>query len=56
MACAAIARVCTTDSDGLIPDLLAAEITAKTGKNPAQLVSGSGQLASARAGTSALAT
>ena len=27
----------TTDKDGLIPDLLAAEITAKTGKNPAQL-------------------
>ncbi|MCT6810606.1 MAG: phosphoglucomutase (alpha-D-glucose-1,6-bisphosphate-dependent) [Bifidobacterium sp.] len=30
-------RVWTTDKDGLIPDLLAAEITAKTGKNPAQL-------------------
>ena len=29
--------VWTTDKDGLIPDLLAAEITAKTGKNPAQL-------------------
>lgn len=27
----------TTDKDGLIPDLLAAEITAKTGKNPAEL-------------------
>ena len=27
-------RVWTTDKDGLIPDLLAAEITAKTGKNP----------------------
>ncbi len=27
----------TTDKDGLIPDLLAAEITGKTGKNPAQL-------------------
>ena len=26
-------RVWTTDKDGLIPDLLAAEITAKTGKN-----------------------
>lgn len=30
-------RVWTTDKDGLIPDLLAAEITAKTGKKPAQL-------------------
>ena len=30
-------RVWTTDKDGLIPDLLAAEITAKTGKNSAQL-------------------
>ena len=30
-------RVWTTDKDGLIPDLLAAEITAKTGKNPALL-------------------
>lgn len=30
-------RIWTTDKDGLIPDLLAAEITAKTGKNPAQL-------------------
>ncbi|WP_314687779.1 phosphoglucomutase (alpha-D-glucose-1,6-bisphosphate-dependent) [uncultured Bifidobacterium sp.] len=30
-------RVWTTDKDGLIPDLLAAEITAKTGRNPAQL-------------------
>lgn len=30
-------RVWTTDKDGLIPDLLAAEITAQTGKNPAQL-------------------
>lgn len=30
-------RVWTTDKDGLIPDLLAAEITARTGKNPAQL-------------------
>ncbi|GAA6123940.1 phosphoglucomutase (alpha-D-glucose-1,6-bisphosphate-dependent) [Bifidobacterium psychraerophilum] len=30
-------RVWTTDKDGLIPDLLAAEITAKTGKNPSQL-------------------
>ncbi|WP_018143318.1 phosphoglucomutase (alpha-D-glucose-1,6-bisphosphate-dependent) [Alloscardovia criceti] len=30
-------HVWTTDKDGLIPDLLAAEITAKTGKNPAQL-------------------
>ncbi|WEV59469.1 phosphoglucomutase (alpha-D-glucose-1,6-bisphosphate-dependent) [Bifidobacterium sp. ESL0728] len=30
-------RVWTTDKDGIIPDLLAAEITAKTGKNPAQL-------------------
>ena len=30
-------RVWTTDKDGLIPDLLAAEMTAKTGKNPAQL-------------------
>lgn len=30
-------RVWTTDKDGLIPDLLAAEITGKTGKNPAQL-------------------
>ncbi len=30
-------KVWTTDKDGLIPDLLAAEITAKTGKNPAQL-------------------
>ncbi len=30
-------RVWTTDKDGLIPDLLAAEITAKTGKTPAQL-------------------
>ncbi|MFC0265886.1 phosphoglucomutase (alpha-D-glucose-1,6-bisphosphate-dependent) [Alloscardovia macacae] len=30
-------RVWTTDKDGLIPDLLAAEITAKTGKNPAEL-------------------
>ena len=30
-------RVWTTDKDGLIPDLLAAEITAKTGKNAAQL-------------------
>lgn len=30
-------RVWTTDKDGLIPDLLAAEITAATGKNPAQL-------------------
>lgn len=30
-------RVWTTDKDGLIPDLLAAEITARTGKNPAVL-------------------
>lgn len=30
-------RVWTTDKDGLIPDLLAAEITAKSGKNPAEL-------------------
>ncbi|MFT9009120.1 MAG: phosphoglucomutase (alpha-D-glucose-1,6-bisphosphate-dependent) [Bifidobacterium sp.] len=30
-------RVWTTDKDGLIPDLLAAEITAKTGKNPSEL-------------------
>lgn len=30
-------HVWTTDKDGLIPDLLAAEITAVTGKNPAQL-------------------
>ncbi|MBH9983579.1 phosphoglucomutase (alpha-D-glucose-1,6-bisphosphate-dependent) [Bifidobacterium asteroides] len=30
-------RIWTTDKDGLIPDLLAAEITARTGKNPAQL-------------------
>ncbi|MFT8358221.1 phosphoglucomutase (alpha-D-glucose-1,6-bisphosphate-dependent) [Bifidobacterium aquikefiri] len=30
-------RVWTTDKDGLIPDLLAAEITAKTGKNPEEL-------------------
>ncbi|RBP99759.1 phosphoglucomutase (alpha-D-glucose-1,6-bisphosphate-dependent) [Bifidobacterium xylocopae] len=30
-------RVWTTDKDGLIPDLLAAEITATTGKNPARL-------------------
>ncbi|MDN6719042.1 MAG: phosphoglucomutase (alpha-D-glucose-1,6-bisphosphate-dependent) [Bifidobacterium mongoliense] len=30
-------RIWTTDKDGLIPDLLAAEITAVTGKNPAQL-------------------
>ncbi|BDR55112.1 phosphoglucomutase, alpha-D-glucose phosphate-specific [Bombiscardovia apis] len=30
-------HVWTTDKDGLIPDLLAAEITAKTGKNPAEL-------------------
>lgn len=30
-------RVWTTDKDGLIPDLLAAEITARTGKNPARL-------------------
>jgi phosphoglucomutase len=30
-------HVWTTDKDGLIPDLLAAEITAKTGKNPSQL-------------------
>lgn len=30
-------RVWTTDKDGLIPDLLAAEINGKTGKNPAQL-------------------
>lgn len=30
-------HVWTTDKDGLIPDLLAAEITARTGKNPAQL-------------------
>lgn len=30
-------RVWTTDKDGIIPDLLAAEITGKTGKNPAQL-------------------
>lgn len=30
-------RVWTTDKDGIIPDLLAAEITAKTGKTPAQL-------------------
>lgn len=30
-------RVWTTDKDGLIPDLLAAEITGKTGKNPAEL-------------------
>lgn len=30
-------RVWSTDKDGLIPDLLAAEITARTGKNPAQL-------------------
>ena len=30
-------KVWTTDKDGLIPDLLAAEITAKTGKNPAEL-------------------
>lgn len=30
-------RVWTTDKDGIIPDLLAAEITAKTGKNPGQL-------------------
>lgn len=30
-------RVWTTDKDGLIPDLLAAEITARTGKNPAEL-------------------
>lgn len=30
-------RVWTTDKDGLIPDLLVAEITAKTGKTPAQL-------------------
>lgn len=30
-------RVWTTDKDGIIPDLLAAEITAKTGKNPEQL-------------------
>lgn len=29
--------VWTTDKDGLIPDLLAAEITARTGKNPAEL-------------------
>ena len=29
-------RVWTTDKDGLLLDLLAAEITAKTGKNPAQ--------------------
>lgn len=33
-------RVWTTDKDGLIPDLLAAEITARTGKNPAQLHQG----------------
>ena len=30
-------RVWTTDKDGLIPDLLAAEITGKMGKNPAEL-------------------
>lgn len=30
-------RVWTTDKDGLIPDLLAAEITAKTGKTPSEL-------------------
>lgn len=30
-------HVWTTDKDGLIPDLLAAEITAKMGKNPAEL-------------------
>lgn len=30
-------HVWTTDKDGIIPDLLAAEITAKTGKNPGQL-------------------
>ena len=36
-------RVWTTDKDGLIPDLLAAEITAKTGKNPAQLHPGAGR-------------
>lgn len=30
-------HVWTTDKDGIIPDLLAAEITAKTGKNPEQL-------------------
>ena len=35
-------RVWTTDKDGLIPDLLAAEITAKTGKNPRAAASGSG--------------
>ena len=30
-------HVWTTDKDGLIPDLLAAEITGKMGKNPAEL-------------------
>ena len=30
-------HVWTTDKDGIIPDLLAAEITAETGKNPGQL-------------------
>ena len=30
------ARVWTTDKDGLIPNLLAAEITARTGKDPGE--------------------
>lgn len=30
-------QVWTTDKDGLVPDLLAAEMTARTGKNPSEL-------------------
>ena len=35
-SCAATARVWTTDKDGIILDLLAAEITAVTGKDPGE--------------------
>ena len=34
--CAGTASVWTTDKDGLIPNLLAAEITARTGKDPGE--------------------
>ena len=44
-------RVWTTDKDGLIPDLLAAEITAKTGKNRPSCIR-SRSIALAKAGTS----
>ena len=36
-SCAATARVWTTDKDGIVPALLAAEITARTGRDPGEI-------------------